>query len=269
MSELTVISLGWGLQSTTLAFMSALGELPKVDFVIHSDTTHERAATYQYAEQWAPWLEERGIPVITASDPAAAGQIVAPDGGLFAPVYTTQESGGAGQLMRTCTQRWKIAPMRRWLSGVMEERSISKTPGAVELWLGISLDEWSRAKTSDVAYITHRFPLLERRMSRQDCLDWLTAHDLPSPGKSACHFCPYHSATYWQQMKRENGPDWHAAIAVDAAIRHKRPGYESFVHNSRKPLEQAVVIPEDFGASQLELLDIDESVPCDSGHCFL
>lgn len=52
MSELTVASLGWGVQSWVLVAMSALGELPKVDFAIHSDTTWERSATYDFAQQW-------------------------------------------------------------------------------------------------------------------------------------------------------------------------------------------------------------------------
>jgi hypothetical protein len=33
----TAISLGWGVQSFTLAAMVALGELPPVDVAIHAD----------------------------------------------------------------------------------------------------------------------------------------------------------------------------------------------------------------------------------------
>lgn len=36
---LRVISLGWGVQSWSLAAMAALGEIPRVDYAIHADTT--------------------------------------------------------------------------------------------------------------------------------------------------------------------------------------------------------------------------------------
>ncbi len=45
-----VISLGWGLQSFTLAAMSALGELPRVDAAVHSDTIYENAPICGYAK---------------------------------------------------------------------------------------------------------------------------------------------------------------------------------------------------------------------------
>jgi len=35
------LSLGWGVQSFTLAAMVALGDLEPVDVAIHADTTHE------------------------------------------------------------------------------------------------------------------------------------------------------------------------------------------------------------------------------------
>ena len=63
--KLKVISLGWGVQSWVLAAMSALGELPKVDYAIHSDTQWEYEGTYKFAKEWTPWLEERGVKVAT------------------------------------------------------------------------------------------------------------------------------------------------------------------------------------------------------------
>ena len=62
-----VISLGWGIQSWALAAMSALGKLPPVDAAIHADTTYERAETYEFAARWTPWLEERGVRVVTVN----------------------------------------------------------------------------------------------------------------------------------------------------------------------------------------------------------
>ena len=37
------INLGWGIQSFTMAAMSALGTLPRVDAAIHADTSQPRS----------------------------------------------------------------------------------------------------------------------------------------------------------------------------------------------------------------------------------
>jgi hypothetical protein len=194
--------------------------------------------------------------------------------GQHIPGYTLVTHGGVdqseGQVRRQCTAHWKIDPMRRWVSETVQAAGLTKTPGLVEQWLGISMDEWRRAKTSDVAYVTHRYPLLEQRMTRADCVAWLQAHDLPVPHKSACVFCPYQNKRTWGELKREGGPDWAHALEIDTLIRDARPPYPLFVHPKRVPLGEAVVIPEDQGLTQPGLFPAEtEDTPCDSGYCFL
>ena len=253
-----------------MAAMVALGELPPVDFAIHSDTTWERSSTYAFAKQWTPWLEDLGVKVVTVSDAKIAGAVVVNHGGLFIPAYTLAENGDRGALRRQCTGRWKITPVRRYIAASLKENEQRKTPGIVEQWIGYTLDEWRRMSDSKVKYIVNKFPLIDMNYTRADCLSWLDKNGLPSPGKSACTFCPFHSKLVWQQMKRKNGPDWNQAVEVDEKIRDKRPPYPLFVHPARVPLPEAVVIPEDFGATQLSFLESDDyDAECDSGYCFL
>lgn len=270
MPELTVISLGWGVQSFTLAAMAALGELPPVDAAIHADTTHERQATYQFAARWAPWLEARGVRVVTVRDPSVA-PVALPGRGTMIPAHTRKPNGDQGQLGRTCTNRWKIAPMRAWLRAELTRRGSKQATGAVEQWIGISLDEFQRMRTSDVQYIMHRYPLVDRRMTRADCIAWLQAHDLEVPGKSACVFCPFHNTATWQELKRAGGPDWDRAILLDQELRHQREKVTLFVHYQARPLAEAVSIPEDQGLVQAGLFDRPEleTTPCDNGGCFI
>ncbi len=82
------ISLGWGTQSFGLAAMSALGVLPPVDVAIHADTTHERSSTYAFAERWTPWLEERGVRVVTVKPQRCTSPVVNDWGGVFIPAFT-------------------------------------------------------------------------------------------------------------------------------------------------------------------------------------
>ena len=259
-----IINLGWGVQSFTLAAMSALGELEPVDFAVHADTTWERKQTYEFAQRWTPWLEERGVKVVTVQDEAQTLKVSTSNTDI--PAFTVDiANDGQGQLRRQCTGRWKITPMRRYIAAELQRLELKKTTGVVEQWLGISEDEWHRAKDSDVRYINHRYPLLEKGMHRGDCVTWLERNGLEVPGKSACVFCPYHNRLAWEEMKRSEPEDWATAVEIDLQIRNVRPPYPLFVHSARLPLDEAVSIPEDKGYSQLGLLDAE----CDSGHCFL
>ena len=110
-----VISLGWGVQSWGLAAMVAKGVLPPVDAAIHSDTTHERHETYAFAARWTPWLEEYGVRVVTVrAHDTRFYERPGMNGLGTPPVFTTHPNEPDGKLRRSCTQRWKIAPMRRW-----------------------------------------------------------------------------------------------------------------------------------------------------------
>jgi hypothetical protein len=264
---LRIISLGWGVQSWTLAAMAALGELDPVDYAIHADTTHEAAGTYAHAAKWTPWLEAHGVKVLTVfADSTTVVENNAAKA-VTIPAFTTDGNGSRGQIKRQCTQDWKIAPIRRALRGLIGR----PRPGAVHSIQGISFDEWHRMRTSDVQYIENLYPLVDRRITRLGCINWLEAHELDVPPKSACTFCPYHSLSYWGMLKRGGGDDWGEAVAVDNAIRHKREihgksGMLLYVHPARLPLSEAVSIPEDIGARQLGLFE--EEQPCDSGYCF-
>ena len=93
-------------------------------------------------------------------------------------------------------------------------------------------------RQSDVKYITNRYPLIEARLSRWDCIRWLQEHDLEVPTRSACVFCPFHSRAEWRDI-RDNAPeDWIKSVEVDELIRKARPPYDLFVCNQRKPLEE-------------------------------
>jgi len=64
-------------------------------------------------------------------------------------------------------------------------------------------------------------------------------------------------------MGKGRGSDWQEALAVDQAVRNMRLEQHGplYVHPARKPLAEAVRIPEDEGAYQTEL-DF-----CEGGYC--
>ena len=124
---LRIISLGWGVQSWTLAAMSALDELPKIDYAIHADTTHEAAATYAHAEKWTPWLEHHGIKVVTVAPSKPDVMRDWTTKAVMIPAYTINGSDSStnefGQIRRQCTNDWKIQPIRRFIRSTIGNQS--------------------------------------------------------------------------------------------------------------------------------------------------
>src|SRR3990170_330259 len=195
--QLRVLSWGMGVQSTTLAVMSALGDLPRLSVILSTDLGWERAATYQTADFYTTWLRERGLHV----EIIHTGDIreKAAKEHIHMPFWTSH----GGPLQRQCTQHFKIRPIRRRireLLGFHASKPPTPPPGAAEMWIGFSWDEMGRMKKSSVAYITNRFPLIEMRMTRQQCEEYLHARDLPIPVKTACIGCPYRTAAEYLEM---------------------------------------------------------------------
>ncbi len=239
--RLRAISLGAGVQSTTMALMAAHGEIgPMPDCAIFADTGWEPRAVYDHLE----WLISPNVLPFTvhivsagnirdelmaagdgnrwASIPAFAKTVT--PAGAAVPVYdedddgelieigsrsTSRETVSIGMIKRQCTTDFKIVPIRRKvreLAGLTRKRSPDHA--VVEQWIGISCDEIVRAKPSFEAWQVKRFPLIERRMSRQDCLAWLRRHDYPVPPKSACIGCPFHDNGRWRHMRDHDPEAW-------------------------------------------------------------
>ncbi len=198
---ITTLSWGCGVQSTALAVMSALGDLPKLDAVITADTGWERQATYEIRDYFKPWLEERGIPVYIVS--AGNVKIQGAEEHNHIPFWTSK----GGPLMRQCTKHYKITPIKRQariLAGFHKNKPPHPPAGQIVQWLGISLDEYQRMNQSRLQYIVHRYPLVEKRITRWDCIDYLRKKRLPVPIKSACVGCPYRQPSEWIEMRKES-----------------------------------------------------------------
>lgn len=248
---LRVLSLGAGVQSTTVALMAALGEIgPRPDHAIFADTGAEPAAVYRHLE----WLRSPGIlpfPVhIVSAGFNLRDELLASMRGkgrrgsdARPPFFVKNPDGTRGILRRQCTGDYKIVPIQkkvRELIGLRPRQRWPKDP-RVEQWIGISRDEASRMKDSQIPTIVNRWPLIELGMTRNNCLDWLERWAYPIPPKSACTFCPYHDDRAWRHLCDTDPQGWADALEVDGAIRH---GFKSqagiggiiYLHSSLQPL---------------------------------
>jgi len=205
-----VISWGCGVQSTALAVMSALGHLPRVDAVITSDTEWETARTYETREFYTRFLEAHGIPVYIVS--GGNVRIEGAQEHIHIPFWTN----AGGPLQRQCTEHFKIVPQKRFLR---ELYNLPKIPAkhVIEQWIGFSLDEWQRMKHSRVQFIKNTWPLIDNRITRNDCIDYFNTYNLPVPMKSSCIGCPYRLPSEFMNLEQSELSD---AVSFDEENRH-------------------------------------------------
>jgi hypothetical protein len=230
-----IISLGAGVQSSTMALMAAHGEImPMPKFAIFADTGDEQHAIYEWLFDLTKLLP---FPTLNARRKTELNlnlsDMIVERGHTQIPAWFAGKDGRGALGKRQCTSKWKIEAIERRIRehlGLVRRRIPN---GSVIQWIGISLDEAHRMKPSRNNWQTNRWPLIELRMRRHDCLLWLMKHGYPTPPKSACVYCPYQDDSRWRKLKKENGADWRLAKRVEASL---LPG--EFLHRSLKPLDQ-------------------------------
>ena len=271
-TRIRVLSLGAGVQSSTLALMVARGELPPVNAAIFADTHHEPQAVYHYLG----WLESvLPYPVyrVSAGDlwTSATRVRTKRDGSQTyiatgIPFYTVDGlKSGIGK--RQCTRDFKVTPVTRKVQELLGLKRITKKQGILaDMLIGISWDERDRMKPSTKPWIQTKWPLVDLAMTREDCLEWLAQYDYPTPARSACTFCPFRSDDQWLALTRaefadavEKEKQLQAAYARASSVRAV-----PYLHDARIPLDQVRLVPPspEQRAKQLNYFRNE----C-SGHC--
>lgn len=228
-----IISLGAGVQSSTMFLMSCLGDLPKADLAIFADTKAEPQAVYDHLEYLIGIGRTFGIPVEVVS----AGNLEAlmmsdTDAFRAVPFYTVNQDGSHGVGRRQCTSEFKIRPIYKRIREYLDQTGKKQA----DVWVGISTNEIRRMKDSRVKYARNIWPLIDQRMDRNDCVIWCGNNGFRQPPRSACVFCHFHNDREWKAMKLNDIDSWNRAVNVDYQVRSV--GGTEYVHNSRKPLDQ-------------------------------
>lgn len=240
-----ILSLGAGVQSTTMALLAAHGEIkPAPDLAIFADTQAEPGAVYDHL-RWMMSGNVLPFPVEIVTRGSLEDQVrrsIAGEAPNYVPWFSQGGDDSKGMLWRSCTDKFKLTPLRRRMRALvgLETGEQCKEP-RVECWIGISTDEAMRMKPSQNNWCVHRWPLIELGMSRWDCLRWLERHGYPKPAKSACSFCPYRSDDAWRDLRDNHPADWQRAVAIDSEVRCGVKGSTGtlYAHRDFVPLAEA------------------------------
>lgn len=248
---LRVLSLGAGVQSTTLLRMIIHGELPPVDHAIFSDTGWEPQAVYDHLEVLSDECASAGIPLHIVSN-GNIREDALNDQERFAsmPVFIRKPNGERAIGRRQCTSEYKIAPLmkkQRELAGLRAGQRCSEH--RITTVIGISWDEAQRVKDPAFSWIRHDYPLVDGYIKRHDCIKWNTDHGYPPPPRSSCIGCPFHSNAEWRAI-RDDPTSWADAIDFDEQLRTGRiakllaPSV-AYLHRDAVPLAEAEIRSEE------------------------
>jgi len=273
--KLRILSLGAGVQSSTILLMACKGLLPRPDAAIFANTGWETNATYIHLEWLKVEAGKHGIEVIVCNNGDVREIIPTIKNPTtmhrsFMPFFTRTEvdvydveyddednevskvwSGSVnsrGMLWRQCTQRFKLTPIKRTTRKALGIAPKQRAPkDCVEQWIGISTDEYHRIFSRHKDRMTFlRYPLIEMNMSRLDCARWLMDNYQITVPKSSCVGCPYHCDTEWRTLSPE---EFRAACEFDNKIRN-RVGLkgQAYLHRSCVLLSEVDLrTPEDRG----------------------
>lgn len=255
-----ILNLGAGTQSSVVMFLMELGELPRADYAIFSDTGWESEEVYEHLD----WLRARTtIPIVTVQagniykdamqskigwskeSAAAAGEgwrrwasmplyvlnnqrhVKGPGitlWGIDEETYIKDLNvPDEGQVKRQCTSEYKVEPIRKWIKANifgLETRDRWPTEPAMTQIFGISFDERSRMKLPD-PWANFEYPLVDRRWDRYRVIQW-AEENYPDHRfpRSACIGCPFHSNQEWRHIRDADPKGWRQAVALDERIRN-------------------------------------------------
>jgi hypothetical protein len=241
---MNVWSSGGGVQSSAIAALICQGEL-NPDLCVIIDTERELSTTWDYLDKYVePALKAVGHKIhrVKKSEFATV-DLYSKNGDILIPAYT-RESGELGKMPTFCSNEWKQRVMQRWLR--------SQDIKEATIWMGMTTDELQRVRITEKPWVK-RYPLVELRMNRGDCISLVESMGWPTPPKSTCWMCPNKLPSHWEEMR--GTIDWHRAVKFEEEMRDKDP--DLYLHRQGVPLTE---IEED--TDQYDMF-------CDSGMCFV
>ena len=201
-----ILSFGGGRQTVAIACMIVHGDLEKPDHFIFADPQDENPITYIYNSFVEKKIEEVGVKYHTVTEGNIIKNSLSSNRFASMPFFTLNNDGTVGMLRRQCTNEYKIAPVEKKYRELLGLKPRARHKGKEEMWIGYSINEIKRVdkflKRKRPKWIIPRFPLIEKNISLDGCIEYLLAHKWLIPPKSSCNICPYQSNRSWWEKKK-------------------------------------------------------------------
>ena len=255
--ELRVLSLGAGVQSSTVLFKMLDQEIKPADIAIFADTGNEPKEVYVWLDYLKDLMKGK-MDFYVVRNEENTGHIIddyksASGRHSLIPLHIKRADGTTSINMRTCTAEYKIKPLQRKVKEILGG---SLRGRCVEMVMGISYDEIQRAKIPSNKWQINCYPLVENKITRSDCKHWISHTDYGQPPRSACIICPYHDNKEWKNLKNNYPDEFEYAVKFDEWLRDpnsnsaalqkfrdynekKQTPSEQYVYKGKVPLKEA------------------------------
>ena len=250
----TFLSYGAGMQTFALLVMAEKGEI-QIDEVVFADTGMEHPETYDHIERVAkPLCERIGVPFtivrmskeisdvekLTGNDlldyktmlkdtedmsrnkkiafrrkwEEARGipRIVVHD--LGSEIAKRRRLPSVNPKSRWCTGDSKLIPI---ISYIRSEQTLGKYVKPAAGIIGLSYEEMLRQYIPHEKEYSVNYPLIEKKMTRDDCIRYVSEAGYDVPPKSGCYLCPFQGKKQWTQLLRKHPDLYDEAVRLEEA----------------------------------------------------
>jgi len=243
-SRFNALSSGGGTQSNATICLMHDGKLPKPEIIIMADTGMEMPYVFEYQKEYiAPLCEDMGVPYVIVkksdwSDWGLYDKRGEPLVGFFTELNGRKENNDCNKKPAYCSGKWKTDVTRRYLNHHFSK----EVKCGVDSWIGYTIDELRRVRTP-IGKWQNRYPLIELRMTRPDCIKYVEDFGLPTPPKSACWMCPNRPNSEWLDMKL-NVPDVFK-MACDFEVELQKEHPHLWLNQKGEPLSEVDFLGSD------------------------
>jgi len=208
-----LVAYGGGVNSVALLVLLASQGVRPVAIVM-ADPGSERRATLHYRDAvMGPWLRAQGFPSVAGASRKAEGSFrprVHVRETLREECLRTRTLPSVAYGYKKCSLKYKSEASQWYVARQTWARDAWARGERVVKAIGYDAGEERRvrAELSDrerKRYVPW-YPLVEVGIDRDGCETLIREAGLPSPGKSACTFCPNNTLAEWIDV-RDNEPD--------------------------------------------------------------
>ncbi|MFV0447637.1 MAG: hypothetical protein ACK5MF_04085 [Vibrio sp.] len=252
-----VLSSGGGTQSNAIICLIHAGILPKPDLIIMADTEREMPNVFEYQKKHIqPLCDDMGVKYHIAKKSDWTHWDLYDKKGITFPGFFTEwngrkDNGDCNKQPGFCSGKWKTEVTRKFLNNHYPEQ----VKNGVDSWIGFTVDELRRVRTP-IGKWQNRYPLIDLRMTRHDCIRYVEKYGLPTPPRSSCWMCPNRKNHEWLDMKINQPETFQTACAFEREIQRENP--HLWLHQKGIPLSEV-----DFTGH-----DQQQDLFCSNGACF-
>lgn len=198
------------------------------------------------------------------------------------PFWTrNKKTGVVGKTaFKQCTFAYKIDQLLKEVR--IRENIIRITPKRhkINMFIGYSIDEIGRVKPNPKPYAENITPLVDLRLSKQDCIDYVEKHLGFKPISSVCNICYANDFNRVYKVYEQDKNSWEKLLLLDDAMANKHKNHKinddvfMFKWQAEENVRLKDISMEDYKEKyrkkyqQLSIFDMEQEMAC-MGGCFL